>query len=151
MSAPNPDRERIRAFLADPGAPLAFDSSPLLAALGTTILTASEGRIELRFEPAPIFLQGASVVQGGAVSAMLDFAMAAAVMTKLDNTIQFATASLSVSFLAPVRPGLLRAEGEVDRIGRRNGFARASLHDAEGAVLATASCVLTLIAPEGKR
>jgi uncharacterized protein (TIGR00369 family) len=145
MSTPNPDRERILAFLAQPGVPLAFDSSPLLKALDATIVEAGEGRIVLHFKPAPLFLQGASVVQGGAVSAMLDFAMAAAIMTKLDASMSFATAGLTVSFLAPVRSGLLRADGEVDRIGRRNGFARATLRDCEGAVLATASSVLTII------
>jgi uncharacterized protein (TIGR00369 family) len=145
----NPDRERIRAFLANPGAPLAFDSSPLLAALGASIVAARSGRIVLRFEPSPLFLQGASVVQGGAVSAMLDFAMAAAVMTTLDDKVHFVTASLTVSFLASVKPGRLLAEGEVDRIGRRNGFARAQLRDDGGdAILATASSVLALIAPQ---
>lgn len=146
MSVPNPDRERIRAFLAGPGVPLAFDSSPLLKALGTTIIAAGDGRIVLDFEPAPLFLQGASIVQGGVVSAMLDFAMAAAIMTRLNAETNFATAGINVSFLAPVRLGVLRADGEVDRIGRRNGFAHATLRDREGAVLATASCVLTLIA-----
>ncbi|MFN3351708.1 PaaI family thioesterase [Pseudorhodoplanes sp.] len=146
MSAQNPDRRRIRAFLEKPEAPLAFDSSPLLVALGTTILSAEAGRIALRFEPSPMFLQGASVVQGGAVSAMLDFAMAAAIMTALDDDIHFATASLTVSFLTAVKPGHLLAEGEVDRLGRRNGFARASLRsESGGAVLATASSVLTLL------
>jgi acyl-CoA thioesterase len=148
MTALNPDRARIREFLNGSGVPLAFDSSPLLTALGTTIISAGDGRIVLRFEPEPLFLQGASVVQGGAVSAMLDFAMAAAIMTTLDDTVHFATASLTVSFLAAVKPGRLLAEGEVDRLGRRNGFARAHLH-AEGSdtILATASSVLTLIAP----
>lgn len=149
MTMQNPDREHIRAFLANPGAPLTFDASPLLAALGTSVLEAGNGRILLRFEPDAIFLQGANAVQGGAVSAMLDFTMAAAVMTRLDAKVDFATASLTVSFLAPVRPGLLRAEGEVDRIGRRNGFARAHLRtESEDAILATASSVLTLIGPD---
>jgi len=149
MTGNNPDRERVRAFLANPGAPLAFDTSPLLAALGASILHAESGRITLRFEPGRIFLQGANAVQGGAVSAMLDFAMAAAIMSKLDDAAGFATASLTVSFLAPVRPGPLRAEGEVDRIGRRNGFARATLRAESGdAILATASSVLTLIVPD---
>jgi uncharacterized protein (TIGR00369 family) len=149
MTTQNPDRVRIREFLAGTGAPLAFDSSPLLEALGTSIIAAKPGRITLRFEPSPVFLQGASIVQGGAVSAMLDFAMAAAIMTALDDKVHFATASLTVSFLATVKPGPLLAEGEVDRLGRRNGFARAHLR-AEGgeAVLATASSVLTLIAPQ---
>ena len=88
----------------------------------------------LQFEPAPLFLQGASVVQGGAVSAMLDFAMAAAIMTTLDDKVHFATASFTVSFLAAVKPGRLLAEGEVDRIGRRNGFARATLRGGERAI-----------------
>ncbi len=146
----NPDRARIREFLAGAGMPLAFDSSPLLLALGTTIISAGSGRILLRFEPAPLFMQGASVVQGGAVSAMLDFAMAAAIMTTLDDQVHFATASLTVSFLAAVKSGALLAEGEVDRIGRRNGFARSSLRaEADDAVLATASSVLTMLAPQG--
>jgi uncharacterized protein (TIGR00369 family) len=149
MAAMNPDRARIREFLAGPGAPLAFDSSPLLLALGTTIISAGSGRIMLRFEPAPLFMQGASVVQGGAVSAMLDFAMAAAIMTTLDDNVHFATASLTVSFLAAVKPGALLADGEVDRIGRRNGFARASLRaETADAVLATASSVLTMLPPD---
>jgi uncharacterized protein (TIGR00369 family) len=149
ITAMNPDRARIREFLASPGVPLAFDSSPLLLALGTTIVSAGSGRVLLRFEPAPLFMQGASVVQGGAVSAMLDFAMAAAIMTTLDDNVHFATASLTVSFLAAVKPGALLAEGEIDRIGRRNGFARASLR-AEGgdAILATASSVLTMLPPD---
>ena len=145
MTAQNPDRQRIRAFLASSGAPLAFDSSPLLAALGTAILKAGEGRILLRFEPGAIFLQGASVVQGGAVSAMLDFAMAAAVMTQLDDAVHFATASLNVSFVAAVKPGILQAEGIVDRLGRRNGFVHASLKGSDNALLATASSVVTLL------
>ncbi len=150
MTALNPDRARIREFLDGPGVPLAFDSSPLLLALGTTIISAGSGRIVLRFEPAPLFMQGASVVQGGAVSAMLDFAMAAAIMTKLDDNVHFATASLTVSFLAAVKTGVLLAEGEIDRIGRRNGFARASLRaEADDSVLATASSVLTMLPPQG--
>ncbi len=149
MTALNPDRARIREFLAGPGVPLPFNSSPLLLALGTTIMEASSGRILLRFEPAPLFMQGASVVQGGAVSAMLDFAMAAAIMTTLDDSVHFATASLTVSFLSAVKPGALLAEGEVDRIGRRNGFAHASLRAEQGdAILATASSVLTMLPPD---
>lgn len=112
ITAMNPDRARIREFLASPDVPLAFDSSPLLLALGTTIVSAGNGRVLLRFEPAPLFMQGASVVQGGAVSAMLDFAMAAAIMTTLDDNVHFATASLTVSFLAAVKPGALLAEGK---------------------------------------
>jgi uncharacterized protein (TIGR00369 family) len=146
MTALNPDRVRIREFLSGPGTPLAFNSSPLLTALGTTILSAQAGRITLRFEPEPLFLQGASVVQGGAISAMLDFAMAAAIMTALDDHVHFATAGLTVSFLAAVTPGRLIAEGEVDRLGRRNGFARANLRaDGGDAILATASSVLTIL------
>jgi acyl-coenzyme A thioesterase PaaI-like protein len=80
------------------------------------------------------------------VSAMLDFAMAAAIMTTLDDHVHFATASLTVSFLAAVKPGQLLADGEVDRIGRRNGFARASLRAESGdTILATASSVLTIL------
>ena len=147
MTANNPDRERVRVFLTNPGVPLAFDTSPLLVELGASIMRVEGGPITLRFEPSPLFLQGANVVQGGAVSAMLDFAMAAAIMTKIDPAAGFATASLTVSFLAPVRTGALLAEGEVDRIGRRNGFARANLRAESGAaILATASSVLTLIA-----
>lgn len=148
MPAQNPDRVLLRAFIANPRPPLPVDSLPLLQALGTSILEAESGRILLRFEPGPLFLQGANAVQGGAVAAMLDFAMAAAIMTKLDDATDFTTASLTVSFLAPVRLGRLVAEGVVDRLGRRNGFARATLRGADDMILASASSVLTLIACE---
>jgi uncharacterized protein (TIGR00369 family) len=142
----NLDRVRIRTFLSSPGTPIAFDSSPLLAALGASIMAAGPGRITLRFEPSPVFLQGANAVQGGAVSAMLDSAMAAAIMATLDDKVHFATASLTVSFLAGVKPGPLIAEGEVDRLGRRNGFARAHLRAESGdEILAMASSVLTIL------
>ena len=99
MTALNPDRARIREFLAGPGVPLAFDSSALLARLAPRSSRRAAAASSLQFEPAPLFLQGASVVQGGAVSAMLDFAMAAAIMTTLDDKVHFATASLTVRSL----------------------------------------------------
>ena len=57
--------------------------------------------------------QGGGVLQGGIVSAMLDFVMAGAVLARIDPALTVSTASMSVSFLAAAPPATYRAEGIV--------------------------------------
>ena len=84
--ASNPDAELLRALMSGAvAAPAAVTSNRLAAALGARLLAADAAArsVRLSFVPGEEFLQGAGVVQGGAVSAMLDFAMAWACFTVL--------------------------------------------------------------------
>lgn len=143
----NPDQVLIRRFLAQGSSPLAIDANPLAEALQSTLLDVDPeaGRVVLAFEPPGLFVQGTGVLQGGIVSAMLDFAMAFALMSAVAPEQSCATVNLSISFLRPAPRGRYLAYGAVERRGRSLGFTSARLHGAEsGLVVASASSTLAI-------
>jgi uncharacterized protein (TIGR00369 family) len=108
---------------------------------------AKRGAAELRFEPGAEHLQGAGNVQGGVVATMLDFALSFALSARLTREQTHATASLTVHYLRAVSPGSVTVTAEVDRVGKRLGFASARLcSTASGDVLATATGVMAILA-----
>lgn len=147
----NPDQTLIHRFLAEGGQPLAFDANPMAVALGSTLLKVDReaGAVELSFAPQPLFIQGTGVIQGGAVTAMLDFAMAFATLAALPPTASCATVNLNTSFLRPAPQGTYLASGLVERRGKALAFARAELRRAaDGVVVATATSTLALLLAE---
>jgi uncharacterized protein (TIGR00369 family) len=148
----NPDQALLKRFLADPTTPVAINSNPLGTALCGKLLEHKNDVLRIAFEPGREFLQGNDVVQGGIVATMLDMTAAFAVLATLPDGRTAATASMTVSFLAAVRPGPLVATGTVERTGRRLIFARAQLESApDGALLATASVVMSVLDQRGER
>lgn len=149
LTMPNPDQHLIRRVMTgDLPAPQPMATNALLEALKTELIRAqaSPGQVELRFTPGELFVQGRGVVQGGAVAAMLDFAMGFAALTQLDGDHTATTVNLNVAFLRPVQAGPLVAVGEVERAGRTLVFTRARLEDGQGRVVATATSTLPVIA-----
>jgi uncharacterized protein (TIGR00369 family) len=145
----NPDRALVLEFLAAGRQPLALASNPLAADLGGTLLELdpARGTALLAFEPTARFVQGAGVLQGGIIGAMLDFAMAFAAHARLaggPEHLHFATATLTVNLLRPAAPGRQLARARIVREGRRVLFADSELAAEDGRVLATASSVLPL-------
>jgi uncharacterized protein (TIGR00369 family) len=121
-------------------------ASPIAAALGARIarVGAATHRVEVDFEPGPEFVQGAGVVLGGALAALLDLTLGYAALASLADGLTVATATLNVSFLGTAHAGVLRATGEVERTDRRMVFAAARVCDAEGRLVATASSALAV-------
>lgn len=146
----NPDRALIRRFAAAPPAagdgPVAMHTSPLLAALGAELVAFDPARRELvmAFTPQDLFRQGAGVVQGGALSAMLDFVMGFAGMAVLPPERTIATTTLTTAFHAAARGQRYLARGLIDRPGRRVMFASASL-ECDGVGIAAGSSVLLVL------
>ena len=84
------------------------------------------------------------VVQGGFVTGWIDAAMAHAAIAKNGAGVTPMTLELKVSFFAPVRPGLVIAEGWAVRNGRKTAFYEGHLLDEAGNVLAKASTTMML-------
>lgn len=102
--------------------------------------------MELAFAPDPLFIQGTGVLQGGAVTAMLDFAMAFATLAHLPVGGSCATVNLNTAFLRPAPQGRYIAVGEVERRGRQLAFTHARLlREEDRAVVATATSTLALM------
>ncbi len=150
MKPPNPDQIALKRFAREPGAPAGFSANPLAAALGTRMLAVDEraGLVRLAFAPDAIFVQGAGVLQGGAIGAMLDFAMAFAVLAALPEGQTCSTANVNVSFLRAAPRGDYVASGVISRRGSRLAFTRASVYaaDAPERLVATATSTLAIIA-----
>ncbi|MDB6007979.1 MAG: acyl-CoA dehydrogenase [Gammaproteobacteria bacterium] len=68
----NPDRELVREFLrSGTQSPISITTNPLACALNLTLIEAraQPGRAVLHCDPLPLFVQGAGVLQGGALGA----------------------------------------------------------------------------------
>lgn len=145
MALDNPDLDLVRRFVAEGGArPVA--TSPLLSALGAELVWFDPERRELtmRFSPDDLFRQGAGFIQGGAITAMLDFAMAFAGMAVSDEGKSVTTASMTTSFYAPASGKAYVATARIDRQGRRILFAAADLACDERKIAAATSSLLVI-------
>ena len=145
----NPDQVLIHRFLENGGQSLPVDSNPMAKALGATLLKVdvAAGQVDISFNPQPLFIQGTGVLQGGAVTAMLDFAMAFATMARLPASGSCATTNISTSFLRPAPQGRYVATGLVDRCGKAMAFTQSRLVEADtGSLVATASSTLVVMA-----
>lgn len=103
-----------------------------------------EGRARLEYRARADMCHSGGVVQGGFVSGWIDAAMAHAAIAKNGPGVTPMTLELKVSFFAPVRPGLVIAEGWAVRNGRKTAFYEGHLLDEAGNVLAKASTTMML-------
>ena len=101
------------------------------------------GTIEVAFTATEDFLNPAGDVQGGLLAAMLDDTMGPALVATLPPGEWAPTIDLQVQFLAPAKPGELRARGRVVRRGRDVAFLAGELRDADRLLAtATASAII---------
>ena len=103
------------------------------------------GRAVLEYRAGAELCHSGGVVQGGFVTGWIDAAMAHAAMAQPGADVVPMTLEIKVSFFAPARPGLVIAEGWVERRGRQTCFAEGRLTDSSGKVLAKASSTLMLV------
>jgi acyl-CoA thioesterase len=120
----------------------------LQATLGQIRVISSEGgRSVIEYECGPQMCHSGGVAQGGFVCAWIDSAMAHASISAAPEITPMSL-ELKVSYFAPVRPGLVIAEGWIERRGRATCFAEGRLLDSAGNILAKASSTIRLIPRE---
>ncbi len=106
-------------------------------------MSAEKGAV-LEYEARGEQCHSGGVVQGGFVTGWIDAAMAHAAMAVAGKDVVPMTLELKVSFLAPVRPGRVLAEGWAVKHGRKTCFYEGALKDGAGNLLAKASCTMLL-------
>lgn len=121
-------------------------NDPLYAAMGLVRIVSMDpaGRATLEYRARPEMCHSGGVVQGGFVTGWIDAAMAHAAIAANGPDVTPMTLELKVSFFAPVRPGLVIAEGWVERAGRKTCFYEGYLKDESGKVLAKATTTMML-------
>jgi len=103
-----------------------------------------EGKATLEYNARENMCHSGGVVQGGFISGWIDAAMAHAAIARNGQDITPMSLELKVSFFAPARPGLVIAEGWVERHGKRTSFYEGHLKDSAGTILAKATSTILL-------
>jgi uncharacterized protein (TIGR00369 family) len=118
-----------------------FNMPPCAKLLGWRLLDArpEEGWIKLGFEGKAEFCNPAGFIQGGLLSAMLDDTMGPAVLVMSEGRLYTTTVSMTVSFLAPAKPGPIVAEAKVTQLGKMIAFVEGKLMAEDGTLLAIAT------------
>lgn len=103
------------------------------------------GRATIEYLCGPHMCHSGGVAQGGFVAGWIDAAMAHATMAEDGEPMTPMSLEIKVTYFAPVRPGLVIAEGWVERRGRSTAFLEGRLLNGAGEVLAKASSTARLI------
>jgi len=106
--------------------------------LGTRLVSAEEGHAEMAIELEPHHLNLRGVAHGGVVTALLDSALGAAVISAIPEHWWCATTSLSTQFIDGSGEGCLIATGQVTRLGNKVAFATGEVRDSRDRLVATA-------------
>ncbi len=106
--------------------------SPFARWFQAQVLRKEGGEAELLLPVREEFIQGQGLVHGGILAALLDSALGQAVESLLPSGARVVTVELSLSYLAPVRQGVLRARGWVLAPGRRVFHAAGEVLDEGG-------------------
>src|SRR5262245_13129736 len=123
------------------------------ATLGLQFVDADpeQGTIELAFTAKEDFTNPMGNVLGAFVAAMLYDTVGPALLATLEPDQFQSTLALNVNFLRPVQPGRIVGRGRVVHRDGDMAFLEASLIDAQGALIATASATARVIALERAR
>jgi uncharacterized protein (TIGR00369 family) len=148
-AAPTPEhaeRALVRRVIDQQLIDVPVTTNPLAIALHMRLLAAQDGRVRLGFTVGDAFTQGNGVVQGGIVSAMLDFAMSFAAFSMVPASATVTTVAQTTNYFRPARSGEFTVEAELEKVGRTLINARASLRGPDGVLLASATAPIAVIA-----
>lgn len=125
------------------------NQAPIARTLGFTLVEVSDGRAVFAGEADERTYNPLGSLHGGYAATLLDSACGIATHSKLDPGQVYTTLELKVSYHRAMTAdsGPVRAEGNIVAFGRRVAFAEASLTDASGRLMASATSTLLVIAP----
>lgn len=121
---------------------------PCMMTLGDGEIVAMDtekGHVAINFHAQEKHCHSGNIVQGGFVTGWLDSAMSLAVISKTQRELSPATLEIKTSFLKSAHPGVCRAEGWIERIGRSIVFLEAQLFNSAGEVIAKGSSTARLV------
>jgi uncharacterized protein (TIGR00369 family) len=114
--------------------------------LGYDVTEAVSGRVVITAEPSDLHLNPAGTVHGGFAATLLDSCMGLSIQSTLEKGVGQTTLEFKISLVRPITPGrgVINAEGNVFRRGRRVGTAEGRITDGHGRLLAhgTTTCLI---------
>lgn len=126
--------------------------APLGEKLGFALVEVERGTAILEGKPDRTHYNPIGSVHGGYAAALLDSACGLSVHSTLGPNRGHTTLELKISYIRALtdKSGLVRATGRVVSVGRRVGYAEATLHDGDGKLCCTATSTLLVFDVEPK-
>jgi len=115
-----------------------LEKVPFAKLLGIELDSQEPGHAVMSMKIRDEHKQNHGVVHGGGVAALIDSAMALAIMPMLAENERTTTVNLTIHYLRPLTEGTARASARVIRAGRRVITVSAELFDHNGKLAATA-------------
>jgi len=124
--------------------------SPMLKLLDIHGREWHEGYALFTVVPQEFHYNPMGIAHGGLACALLDTAMAVAVMTMLPQGVGYVTLEIKINFTKPMlsESGEMRAEGRAIHIGSKTATADGRITDAHGVIYAHGTTTLLLTRPE---
>ena len=118
-------------------------AAPFPSSLGIQVAAQRPGFIDCRIAIDPKHMNGIGLVHGGVLTGLLDHALSIVVYPHVEVGKWVATLDLKVSYIAPVRAGVLVAEARITSLRKRIATVRidvtnAKSEGAEAELVATA-------------
>lgn len=121
------------------------EGNPLATQLNLNIESVSKEKILLSYDVGTAFTQGLGVVQGGIVSAMLDFAAAYLGLVNVADNQAVVTTNISVNYLRPALPGKFFVEANLDKSGNKMVYASAKIYQDNQKTIANAIFTMAVV------
>ena len=134
------DSDLLAVLRASPGEAVKTLNGEILA------VDSARGVARLRFEIVPAFCHSrGKICQGGFLTGMVDAAMATAALAKGRLAIGVPTLEIKVSFFEAMGPGVVFAEGRVQRWGNSIGFLEGELADEAGRLIVHSTSTIKIV------
>jgi uncharacterized protein (TIGR00369 family) len=117
---------------------MTLDNVPFAKLLGIEVETVEPGHAVLTMPIRDELKQNHGVAHGGSIAAVIDSAMALAIMPMLAENERTTTVDLTIHYLRPLTEGTARASARVVRAGKRVITVSAELVDEQNKLAATA-------------
>lgn len=117
---------------------MTLDHVPFAKLLGIEVDSVEPGHAVLSMPIRDDLKQNHSVAHGGSIAALIDSAMAIAIIPLLAENERTTTVDLTIHYLRPLTEGTARASARVVRAGRRVITVSAELFDHQEKLAATA-------------
>ena len=117
---------------------MTLDHVPFAKLLGIEVDSVEAGHAVLSMKIRDDLKQNHGVAHGGSVAALIDSAMAIAIMPMLSENERTTTVDLTIHYLRPLTEGTARASARVVRAGKRVITVSAELFNEQGRLAATA-------------
>ena len=117
---------------------MTLEHVPFARLLGIEVESIEPGHAVLTMPIRDDLKQNHGIAHGGSIAAVIDSAMAIAIMPLLGENEKTTTVDLTIHYMRPLTGGTARASARVVRAGRRIITVSAELFDEHGKLAATA-------------